>query len=63
MKISQLCFLATHLALLGNPVAITPRCENRNKAQAHLSSLEVEDDGGPWKGLGCLGGVSAANHL
>uniref|UniRef100_A0A8B9XYF3 BPTI/Kunitz inhibitor domain-containing protein n=1 Tax=Bos mutus grunniens TaxID=30521 RepID=A0A8B9XYF3_BOSMU len=33
MKISQLCFLATHLTLLGTPVASIPGCETSNKAQ------------------------------
>jgi len=33
MKISQLCFLATHLALLGTLMASIPGCENSNQAQ------------------------------
>ena len=33
MKISQLCFLATFLALLGTLVAGIPGCETSNKAQ------------------------------
>jgi len=32
MEISQLCFLATHLALLGSLVAGIPGCETSNQA-------------------------------
>ena len=59
MEISQLCFLATHLALW--PVYQGVKLATR--PQASLSSLEVGDEGSLWKGLGCMGGVSAANHL
>ena len=47
MKISQLCFLATHLTLLGTLVAGIPGCETSNKAQGK-SGLSLLSGGGGW---------------
>ena len=47
MKISHLCFLATHLTLLGTPVASIPGCETSNKAQ-YIPGSSLLSGGGGW---------------
>ncbi|KAG5201920.1 hypothetical protein JEQ12_004683 [Ovis aries] len=44
MKLSQLCFLATHLTLLDTLVAGIPGCDTSNKAQASKPEFCLEPE-------------------